>query len=163
MARPSPHRWSLFIADERGAALVEMTIITPLMLTLAAGVFEFSNIIQTKLLLEAGVRDAALYIARCGGVASDCEDDGKDIAVTGAGGSARVTGWVVGQVNVTYTDFAVALDPDTGLQNYRSSDANVTTVEVDTAYPYAGTGLWGYLGFGALSLTAAHEERVLGH
>ncbi len=61
-----PRRWlSRFRADQAGAALVEMTLIVPLMLTLAAGVFEFSNIIKTKLLLEAGVRDGARYIARC--------------------------------------------------------------------------------------------------
>lgn len=162
MARASRHSWRLFAADERGAALVEMTIITPLMLTLAAGVFEFSNIIQTKLLLEAGVRDGALYIARCG-VTSDCQTNGKNIAVTGGAGSARVISWVVGQVTVTPNDFAVVLDPDTGLQNYRSSDANVTTVEVTTSYPYTSTGLWGYLGFSAVTLTAAHEERVIGH
>ena len=74
-----------------------------------------------------------------------------------------MTDWTTDQVSVTPTDFAVSTDPDTGLQNYRSADANVTTVQVDTAYPYSGTGLWTYLGFGALTLTAAHEERVLGN
>lgn len=166
MVRVLSHRSKAFAADQRGAALVEMTIITPLMLVLAAGVFEFSNIIQTKLLLEAGVRDAALYIARCAGVASDCEDDGKDIAITGTTGNARVTGWATTDVNISYSSFPVVVDPVTGLQNYRSASANVITVEVGTAYTYSvfkGTGLWDYLGFGALTLTAAHEERVLGN
>lgn len=163
MVRPLSHHWKFFAADQAGAVLVEMTIITPFMLALAAGVFEFSNIIQTKLMLEAGVRDAALYIARCAGVAADCEADGKDIAVTGTTGSARVTGWATTDVNISYVNFPIIVDPNTGLQNYRSADANVTTVQVDTAYPYAGTGLWTYLGFGALTLTAAHEERVLGN
>lgn len=162
MVRPPRHLWKSFTADQAGAALVEMTIITPFMLALAAGVFEFSNIIQTKLLLEAGVRDGALYIARCAGADADCDTEGKSIAVTGRAGSARVSGWVVGDVNVTRTPYPVTVDSD-GLQNYRSAGANVITVEVDTSYGYAGTGLWAYLGFGALTLTAAHEERVLGN
>jgi Flp pilus assembly protein TadG len=163
MAPMMRHRPRNFAADQAGAALVEMTIITPLVLGLAAGVFEFSNIIHTKLLLEAGVRDGALYIARCAGSDTACDAAGKQIAVTGQSGSARVTGWEVDDVNVTRTPYAVTVDPDTGLQNYRSATVNVTTVEVDTSYAYAGTGLWAYLGFGALTLTVAHEERVLGN
>lgn len=154
-----------FRSDQAGAALVEMTLITPLMLVLSAGVFEFSNIIQTKFLLEAGVRDGARYIARCnrGGNAATCEAAGRDIAVNGGAGSARVSGWVTGDVTIVYTDFAITVDPDTGLQNYRSASAAVRTVEVGTSYAYSSTGLWTYLGFGALTLTAAHEERVLGN
>jgi Flp pilus assembly protein TadG len=163
MADAVCHRRRRFGADQAGAALVEMTIITPLILALAAGVFEFSNIIHTKLLLEAGVRDGALYIARCAGTTTDCDAGGKQIAVTGESGSDRITGWVVGDVNVVRTNYPVTVDPDTGLQNYRSASVNVTTVEVETLYTYTGTGLWAYLGFGALTLRAAHEERVLGN
>lgn len=150
-----------FAAEEAGAALVEMTIITPLMLTLAAGVFEFSNIIQTKLLIEAGVRDAALYFARCGSSQAVCEANAIDIAVTGASGSDRVAGFDAGMVSVTYTPVSV-FDAD-GTQIYRSNEPTLTIVEVTASYPYGGTGLWAYLGFGALTLPAAHEERVLGH
>jgi len=159
-------RWlSRFRADQAGAALVEMTLIVPLMLTLAAGVFEFSNIIKTKLLIEAGVRDGARYIARCnrGSNQATCEAAGTNIAVTGGSGTARVSGWTTADVTISYTSIAVTTDPDTGLQNYRSAGTAVRTVSVQASYDYAGTGLWAYLGFDALTLTAAHEERVLGN
>ncbi|ESX12642.1 pilus assembly protein [Mesorhizobium sp. M1148] len=54
-----------FRGDENGAALVEVALIVPLMLLLSAGVFELSNILNTRLLLEAGVEDGARYVARC--------------------------------------------------------------------------------------------------
>ena len=54
-----------FRSDDLGAILVEMTLITPLMITLSAGVFEFGNLIHQKLLIEAGLRDGARYGARC--------------------------------------------------------------------------------------------------
>ena len=161
---------SRFRADQAGAALVEMTIITPLMLVLAAGVFEFSNIIQTKLLIEAGLRDGARYFARCdnGSNFAACETSSKNIAATGqptSGGTARVTDWADTMVSVGYAqeiDVAV-IDVDTGAENYRSASGVIRVVRVSTAYPYSGTGLWGFLGFGALTIAAAHEERVLGN
>src|SRR4029079_14292798 len=56
---------SRFRRDQRGAVIVEMTLITRLMLVLSAGVFEFGNLIHDKLLMEAGLTDAARYAARC--------------------------------------------------------------------------------------------------
>jgi Flp pilus assembly protein TadG len=154
-----------FFGDQTGAALVEMTIITPFMLTLAAGVFEFSNIIHSKLLIEAGMRDGARYFARCASDFDTCATSSKDIAVTGGTGTARVTDWTVDMVTVTYPQQidVVVIDADTGEENYRSSSGVVRIVHVETDYPYTGTGLWSYLGFGALTLTAFHEERVMGN
>jgi Flp pilus assembly protein TadG len=144
--------------------MVEMAIITPLILTLAAGVFEFSNIIHTKLLLEAGVRDAARYVARCnrGANAAACEAAAEAIAVDAGSGTARVTGWTVDDVEVAYDSVAVTIDED-GLANYRSSTSTVETVRVTSDYAYSGTGLWSYLGFGALTLSVSHEQRLLGN
>ena len=44
-----------FRGDEHGAALVEVALVIPFLLLLSAGVFELSNILNTRLLLEAGV------------------------------------------------------------------------------------------------------------
>src|SRR5688572_16566479 len=54
-----------FRREERGAALVETTLLMPFLLFTCAGVFEFGNLFYQKLLIEAGVRDAARYVARC--------------------------------------------------------------------------------------------------
>jgi Flp pilus assembly protein TadG len=159
-----------FWGDEAGAALVEMTLITPLMVVLSAGVFEFSSIIHSKLLVEVGVRDGARYFARCdtGSNFAACETVGKNIAVTGqatSGGTARVTGWAVADVTIAYSKQigVTVIDVDTGEENYRSSSGVVNVVRVSTDYAYSGTGLWTFLGFGNLTLSVSHDERVLGN
>lgn len=160
-----------FHRDERGAVLVEMTLITPLMIALSAGVFEFGNLIHQKLLIEAGLKDAARYAARCnptfylpGGLT--CEQVAANIAATGAWdgtGSARVAGWAGSDVTVDrdYLIVPVTTDAD-GNQNYRSATNDVRTVRVSTSFEYEGTSLLSYLGLSPITLTGAHEERVIG-
>ncbi|WP_027152098.1 TadE/TadG family type IV pilus assembly protein [Mesorhizobium sp. WSM2561] len=152
-----------FQGDENGAALVEVAIAAPFVLLLSAGVFEFSNILNTRLLLEAGVKDAARYMARCNGTTwANCETYGKNLAVNAAitGGSARVSGWSTSQVTVSKNSYA-AID-GSGNELYLSSTGTVDVVQVSTSLPYTDVGLWGYLGFGALTITVSHQERVFG-
>lgn len=148
--------------EERGVALVEMTLVTPFLLVLSAGVFEFSNILHTRLLIEAGVTDAARYIARCSDPQETCESRAKNIAVYGdvTGTELRVAGWSTDDVAMAYTP-TPAVDADGNLV-YRSNTANVEVVDVTATYTYSGTGLWSFLGFGALTLSASHEERIIG-
>jgi Flp pilus assembly protein TadG len=152
-----------FWRNERGAALVEMAIITPLVISLAAGVFEFSNILHTKLLIESGIEDGARYIARCSGPdETTCNTRGANLAANGSvtGGTARVPNWLPADVAVVYLPVA-ALDAD-GVRLYRSDGLNVRVVQVSTSYNYTGTGLWDILGLGAMQLAVAHQERVMG-
>jgi Flp pilus assembly protein TadG len=157
-----------FAREDGGAALVETSIILPLMITLSAGVYEFSNAIYTRLLLEAGVADGARYLARCIHLASDeaaCETAAENLAVTGSvtsGGTARVSGWTTGNITISYASTPITVDPNSGAQNYRSSSADVDVAQVSTDYNYAGTGLLGVLGFGPLTLSVMHQERVIG-
>jgi Flp pilus assembly protein TadG len=133
-------------------------------LLLSAGVFEFGNILNTRMLLDAGVRDAARYMARCSSDWNTCSGYATNLAVNGAitGGSARVSGWTTNQVTIVPALSTPAIDLATGTELYLSSTANVVVVKVSTSYPYTGVGLWSYLGFGQLNLTVFHEERVLG-
>jgi Flp pilus assembly protein TadG len=157
-----------FRCDERGAMLVEMALVTPFMLTLSGGVFEFGNLIEKKLLIEAGLRDAARYAARCkqsfSGV--DCSTVAANIAATATtdgSGTARVAGWAAGAVTVQPTYLAIPITVDgSGNANYRSSDANVYTVRVSTSFTYTGVSLLAYIGFGPITLTGAQEERYIG-
>jgi Flp pilus assembly protein TadG len=170
-----------FQGDEQGAAMVEMALVTPFVLLLSAGVFEFSNILNTRLLLEAGVEDGARYMARCNDSSwANCVSYGKNLAVNGSitGGSARVPNWTPPQVTITggsarvpnwtppqvavNVSHTLAVDAATGTELYLSSTANVDVVTVSTSVPYNGIGLWGYLGFGTLNITASHQERVFG-
>jgi Flp pilus assembly protein TadG len=158
-----------FRREEGGAILVEMALITPLMLSLSAGVFEFGNLIQKKLLIEAGLRDAARYAARCRPIGTACSTAAANLAVTGtitgdgtATGTARVSGWTAGSVTVQPQYQSVAAVDGSGNLIYRSSTANVYTVRVSTSFDYTGVSLLSYLGFGTITLTGAQEERYIG-
>ncbi|ESY86903.1 pilus assembly protein [Mesorhizobium australicum] len=153
-----------FQGDESGAALVEAAITIPLVLLLSAGVFEFSNILNTRLLLEAGVEDAGRYMARCSSDWETCKGRAKNLAANGAvtNGSARVTGWLPAAVDITMARSLDAVDVATGTQLYLSSKSTVDVVDVSTTYSYSDVGFWSSLGFGALTLSVSHQERVIG-
>jgi len=148
--------------------LVEMTLITPLMLALSAGVFEFGNLIEKKLLIEAGLRDAARYAARCNQAFSgvNCAAVAANIAATATttgSGPARVSGWTAGSVSVNLAYQTTPVTTDVfGNQNYRSTDTNVYTVRVSTSFTYTGASLLAYLGLSPITLTGAQEERYIG-
>ena len=156
-----------FGREERGAVLVEMTLITPLMIVLSAGVFEFGNLIHQKLLIEAGLRDAARYAARCTDAVTgvDCLANARNIAVFGsvAGTTARVSGWDDADVVITTYETDNNVDPDTGLQDYRGTDAEVVTIRATTSIPYAAVGLLAVIGIDGITLNATHEERFIGY
>ncbi|MER8632205.1 pilus assembly protein [Mesorhizobium opportunistum] len=149
--------------DESGAALVEVAITIPLVLLLSAGVFEFSNVLNTRLLLEAGVEDAARYMARCSGDWDTCKGFAQNLAANGAvsSGSARVAGWLPGTVEITKIS-KDATDTATGVQLYLSTKATVDVVDVSTDYTYQDLGFMSYLGFSNFTLSVSHQERVIG-
>jgi len=163
-----------FIRNESGAALVEMTIALPFMLVIAAGVFEFSNLFYQKLLIEAGLRDAARYVGRCPVyipsavvIGFPCtvntEAKAKNIAAYGslAGITPRVAGWAAG--DVAFNDYNT-LNPilADGSLTYRGP-AQIRTIRVTTTFTYTGVSLLKYIGLGnSITLSGAHEERYIG-
>ncbi|ESX87503.1 MULTISPECIES: TadE/TadG family type IV pilus assembly protein [unclassified Mesorhizobium] len=163
-----------FGLEERGTVLVEMTLITPLMISLSAGVFEFGNLLHQKLLIEAGLNDGARYAARCNqtfNTALNCVTYARNIAATGSyncGGNcnvaSRVTGWLPAAVTVDLNHLVipVTIDPNTGLANYHSATANVRVVRLETSFTYTGASLLTFLGLGPVTFSAAHEERYNG-
>ena len=152
-----------FQGDESGAALVEVAITIPLVLLLSAGVFEFSNVLNTRLLLEAGVEDAARYMARCSSDWATCQGLAQNLAANGAvtNGSARVPGWTPDQVLITKPVSTPAVD-GSGNVLYLSSTGTVNVVQVSTELPYNGIVFWDYLGLGTLNINVSHQERVFG-
>ena len=52
------------VRDQTGAAIVEATVLVPVLLILFLGVFEFSYVFYQQQLIEIGVRDAARYLSR---------------------------------------------------------------------------------------------------
>ncbi|WP_214474153.1 TadE/TadG family type IV pilus assembly protein [Mesorhizobium sp. dw_380] len=162
-----------FGREDRGAVLVEMTLITPLMISLSAGVFEFGNLLHQKSLIEAGLNDGARYAARCNqtfNAALDCATYAANIAATGTyncGGNcsiaSRVTSWLPTAVTVDLNYLVVPVTTDAnGLQNYSSSTSSVRVVRLSTSFTYTGASLLNYLGLGPITFSAAHEERYIG-
>ena len=59
-------REQTFRGDERGSALIEAAILTPLLIVLFVGVFEFSWFFYQQHLVVIGLHDAVSYLARSG-------------------------------------------------------------------------------------------------
>lgn len=162
-----------FRRDERGAVLVEMTLVAPLMIVLSAGVFEFGNIMHQKLLMQAGVNDAARFAARCnsqmytdyGLPAINCADIARNIAVFGnpaGSGSPRVAGWATTDVTVAIASPASCHDAVVGgVTQYRSVTPQVCIARVTNAKAYADLGMLRVIGIGPITLNGAHEERLI--
>ena len=163
-----------FGTETTGAALVETTLLLPFLLMLSAGVFEFCNMFHQRLRIEAGVRDAARYRARCPMTAGfDCTDErAQKVAVFGDpyapnGTTLRVDGWTA---DVSEYSTGVKITPKftdnnliaaTGLYEYRG-DSKITTIKVETRFTYTGTGLLQFIGFNNIVINAVHEERYIG-
>jgi TadE-like protein len=89
-----------------GTALVEMTIITPLVLSLMIGGIDFAWGFSTYATGAKSVRNAARYLGSlpestgCPGWAID---NAKNLAVTGqiTGGTPLIPGWSTGDITVT--------------------------------------------------------------
>ncbi|MDF3214369.1 MULTISPECIES: TadE/TadG family type IV pilus assembly protein [Mesorhizobium] len=172
-----------FRGDHRGAVLVEMTLITPLMLVLSAGVFEFGNLIHDKLLMEAGLSDGARYAARCnsqmytdaGLAAINCADIASNIAVfgkavvgvSGVPDVPRVSGWQKSGGTSNNATMTIAASGschnavESGVTKYRSTTAQVCIVRADGSYPYTGVGMLAFIGIGPITLHGTHEERLI--
>jgi Flp pilus assembly protein TadG len=148
--------------DQKGASLVEFTILSPLVLTLGFGILEFGNALYGHHVITTGVHDAARYLARFT-TPSAHYADAKNLAVTGAvaGTTQRLSWWNASAVTIAMTTVANPIDPSTGERTYRGPDP-LSVVRVSTTATYPGFGLLSYLGLGSsLTMTVYHEERVI--
>ncbi|CAN7252406.1 pilus assembly protein [Aminobacter aminovorans] len=167
------HLRDRFRREERGTALVEMALVAPLMVVLSAGVFEFGNMIHQKMLMQAGVNDAARFAARCnsqmytdfGFPAVNCADIAANIAVYGnpaGSGSPRVAGWAKTDVIVDIANVADCHDAVvSGVTQYRSVTPQVCIVRVTNSKVYSDIGMLSVIGIGPMTLTGTREERLI--
>jgi Flp pilus assembly protein TadG len=150
--------------DTEGSVLIEATILMPFLVTLMFGLFEFSWYFHKQQLVEAGVRDAARYLARTAPdtTPNPCSNgtfvaNAKNIAVTGvtAGGTARVPGWTTG--NVTISCAAV----DNSAATYQGG-ATIYIITATTNFADPALGYFGLLKLTTPNLSASHAERSIG-
>lgn len=156
--------WKVTAEREKGSALVELTIVIPIITILGLGVLEFANFFYDYQIVQSGVRDAARYAASLPYSSSNKTKNDtaiKNLAVTGlaTGGTSRVAGWSTSQVTVTWS--TVSNTAVNGVTPYRYA-GNVPIVTVSTTVPYSTLGFLGFLGLGSMTIKAQHKERVFG-
>lgn len=148
--------------DERGAAIVEMAVILPVLLAIGLGVMEFGNAIYSQHLIFNGVRDGARYAA---GRPADCacSADIKNIALKGvlSGGTYRVAWWNDPSTQVSVSYATTANDDGAGNKLYRGG-VTIPKVTVSATVPYQELGFLAFFGLGTPTLNVSHQERVYG-
>jgi hypothetical protein len=159
--------------DEDGSALVEATVVMPMLIALFLGVFEFSWYFYNQQLVVSGLRDAARYMTRIeltDGNRDPCVQKDQNgvlyaaeaaniatTAETDAGGSARVSGWGAADVTISCLSSA-ALDDG----RYADGSTSMTIIDVATHFTDPSLGLFSVLGLKAPLLSFSHQERFIG-
>jgi Flp pilus assembly protein TadG len=145
------------LRDQSGSALIEFTIMAPLLLSLVLGISEFGRFLYQYQMVLEGLRDAGRYLARLDANDATNQSNAANLATTGTidgSGDPRVDGWEAGDI-----DFAVT-DVDNTAGTYRGP-AEIEVIEVTTTFDYADVGFLSALGFDPISIDAAHEQRVI--
>jgi len=159
---------------------VEGAVVIPFLFVLVFGVLEFSYYFYQQHLVTTGVRDAALYLAKCGQsptsiqtcdpTSSAAQTAAQNLAATGsvAGGSMRrVSGFDPEDVSINFAFVDDAIGAD-GVRPYRPSplpaDANlVRIVQVTGSFTWTPLGFWDFFGFGTKNITVQQIERYVGN
>lgn len=162
MSRPllSLHR---FGKARGGAALVEFTLVAPLLLLLMCGMAEFANAMRQYHIMEKGVRDAGRYLARV--PMSGCTIGSAE---TIAARNLALTGRTSSGANLlpTWSDPAtVNVDVAQCFNNsgnaYRGR-ALIPIIEVTASAPYVDLGLLSIIGIDGITLEVQHQQFWVG-
>lgn len=150
--------------DTRGATLLELTILLPVLVSLSFGVNEFGRALHHNHIVNKSVRDAGRYLSRvpavCPGGTIDAAHiaTARNLALTGypSGGSPLISYWTN---PATVSVVVNCYDNSAGAFRGRTE---IPIVRVTATVPYADLGFLATLGMPTLTLTAAHEEVVVG-
>jgi Flp pilus assembly protein TadG len=147
--------------NTEGSVLLEATVLTPMLLILFLGLYEFSWYFNRQQLVIAGIRDAARYLGASS--ANPCANstlvsNAKSIATTGAisGGSVRVPGWITTDVLISCN----AINNSGNTYYCPSTPDNCYVVTVQTTFAYPSLGFLGFLGLSVPNISASHTERA---
>jgi len=153
----------------RGAAAVEMALVTPLVMIIMFGSFELGNYFLQEHVVTKAVRDGARYAARrsfaefpaCA-PSTTVERETRNVTRTGVvadGGTPRIANWT-SPASVTVTAACNTSGTYTGIYTDVAIGAPVVTVSATVTY----NTLFGTLGLGGgtLTLTAQSQAAVMG-
>lgn len=153
-----------FLGDESGTALVEFAMLLPMLLLVFAVIIEGGRLMWSYQSVNAGVRDAARYLARIA-PGDICSSGGSVGTYTAAledivrqksgGGSIFPSKITVDSVLPTLTCVA---------GSYRVSPAPVVevTVTMTITFPFAGLFAFNGQSLGTLTKTVSDQSRVFG-
>jgi hypothetical protein len=136
-------RGQSFRGDERGSALIEAAILTPLLIVLLAGVFEFSWFFYQQHLIAIGLHDAVSYLARSSDPCNPTSrawkterEHAKNLATSGTidGGPPRVRGWLPAMVKLQCAKVDNPIEKS-GLSRYRDSSVYTVAASTDSRIP----------------------------
>jgi Flp pilus assembly protein TadG len=162
------------LRSTRGAAAVEMALVTPLLLIIMMGSFELGNYFMNEHKLVKAVRDGARFAGRQAFGSYTCPStidstvvtNTKNVVMTGvlSGGSNRIVNWNASSITLSLNCFTATGGQDM-LGIYRNSTggsvgAPVVTVSATVLYtPVLAS--FGFRGVG-FNLNARQQAAVMG-
>lgn len=153
-----------FAGNETGAAVIEFTLVAPLLIVLGLGAGEFGRALQHNHVLNKAARDSARYLAR---VPADCATGISDPAYITAAKNLAMTGYAAGGTPL----LSYWTDPNTITVSVGCYDNSAETLRglpgipligVKIQVPYQDIGFLSVLGVGAITFSAEHSEVHIG-
>ncbi|NNE41477.1 MAG: pilus assembly protein [Marinicaulis sp.] len=156
--------------DLSGAALVEFTLVAPLLLGLAFGMAETGRAFHQHHIVEKSVKDAARYAARAPADWQMCSTlptnwgtiagNAQNVALRGTlDGSAPL---LLDHWNNTSTVTISVACVTKGTMISPVFNDDIPVITVSATVPFDDIGLLGFLGLSTFSTTTAHSEMWIG-
>ncbi|WP_404380111.1 TadE/TadG family type IV pilus assembly protein [Caenispirillum salinarum] len=143
-----------FLRRDDGVALVEMTLVMPVLLLLLVGFVEFGRMLYMHQVVETAARATARFLARAPAIDATTTTAAQNIAIYGnpdGSGTPRLSHWPAEGLTTIGVTGPVA-----------GAVTGTEIVRVVIQLPYKDVGLLGVIGLAPPDLTAAHEERYSG-
>lgn len=163
-----------FRRDVSGAALVEFTLVFPLLLVFLAGLSEFGFAMHQQHIVQKAVRDAARYAGRTNYAIKSCPlsaqpewtqmvTDTQTVALRGNLASTApllIPTWTGSRgIDVQVTEACFNPGSTTpAIFSTAGAGNNIPVITVSASAPYTGVGLLQVIGLSAFEIQAAHSE-----
>lgn len=162
-----------FFGDNKGAALVEFTIMLPVLFGMVFGLIEFGRYFHQKHAAEKGVKAAARYVARtvdrtgCPPVSAaynSAVTQAQSLAIRGSfdnSATPTLSNWTApSSVNISVACTSNAVSG--GTRPWRGERDNLPIITVSTQFDYDAIGFLNFLGLSSLQVNASHQELFIG-
>jgi len=146
--------------DKDGAALIEFTLVAPLLILLMCGLGEFGQALRQYHVMQKGVTQAARFLARTPSAPCPAPDaawstyvaQAKNVAIYGGAtsGTPLYKGWT--------NPSTVSIGAPACLANPRLNGQDLPKITVTATAPYQDLGMLSAIGLSSFNITVAHQE-----